>query len=207
MGRKSLQAERQQEILGHFGQAILEVGMEGATTGNVARRMGIKTSLLMHYFPTKAAMVAALVQDLIRRYRERFQAALDDQTNPENRIHFIIDQLLSPVWEDSDQSGLFYACFPLIFREHEVRREYQALFGFFRDFLEEELSMAIREGIIPPQDCREAAELLITIVEGKGVYHRILNDPVWEATRKAHLKEVIWTILALHRGNISPYKD
>lgn len=195
MGRKSIQAERQQEILGHFGKAILEVGMEGATTGNVARRMGIQTSLLMHYFPSKAAMVAALVKDLIRRYMERFQSDLDDQIHPESRLEFILDQLLGPVWEDPEHSGLFYACFPLIFREESVRQEYQSLFEFFRSFLERELSDAMEAGVIQSQPSRPLAELIITIVEGKGVYHRIVNDTNWEERRKENLQSVIWQIL------------
>lgn len=195
MGRRSKQVERQQEILGHFGQAILDDGLEGATTGNVARRMGIKTSLLMHYFPSKAAMVAAMVKDLIRRYRERFQSDLDDHIQPEKRLAFILDQLLSPVWEDPEQSGLFYACFPLIFREESVREEYQALFQFFRSFLEKELTDAMEAEVILTQNAQPLAELIITIIEGKGVYHRIVNNTKWEEERKKHLLSVIWHIL------------
>lgn len=195
MGRKSIQKERRQEILTHFNQAIIEDGLEGATTGNVARRMGIKTSLLMHYFPSKESMIEAMISQLVSTYEGRFSATLEIRQDPTERLTYILQQLLGPDWEGADQSKLFYTCYSLIFRHRGIKKEFQKLFAIFRQFLIRELRYAMEQGVIADQPEEELADLIITLVEGKGVYHQIIDDAAWAHEQHSRLFGWIWGIL------------
>lgn len=195
MGRKSIQIEKRQEILSHFNQAIIEDGLEGATTGNVARRMGIRTSHLMHYFPSKESMIEAMISQLVSAYQEKFSSTLERQQNPTERLRYVLQQLLGPDWEGADQSKLFYTCYSLIFRHEGIKHEFQKLFSIFRQFLVRELRYAIDAGVIVQQSEEEMADLIITLVEGKGIYHQIIDDSLWAQQQHARLFDWIWRIL------------
>lgn len=200
MGRKSIQIEKRQEILSHFNQAIIEDGLEGATTGNVARRMGIRTSHLMHYFSSKESMIEAMISQLVSAYEEKFSSTLETQQNPTERLTYILHQLLGPNWEGADQSKLFYTCYSLIFRHEGIKQEFQKLFSIFRQFLVRELRYAMEEGVIAHNSEEEMADLIITIVEGKGIYHQIVDDSLWAKEQHTRLFDWIWAILS---GNIT----
>lgn len=196
MGRKSKQIERRQEILGHFSQSIIDDGLEGATTGEVARRMGIQTSLLMHYFPSKESMIEAMISQLVSTYEERFSSTLETWQDPTGRLTYILHQLLGPDWEGADQSKLFYTCYSLIFRHSGIKQEFQKLFTLFRQFLIRELRYAMDQGVIANQPVEEVADLIITLVEGKGVYHQIVDDAAWAEAQHSRLFQWIQGILA-----------
>lgn len=196
MGRKSLQAEKRLEILSHFNEAIVEEGLEGATTGNVARRMGIKTSLLMHYFPSKESMVEAMIAKLVSSYEEKFLASIELQVDPKERLVYILHQLLGPTWEETDQTKLFYTCYSLIFRHEGIKQEFQTLFQIFRQFLVKELHYSMEQGVIPHQPPEAIADLIITIVEGKGIFHQIVDDADWAVEQRTRLFDWIWRILS-----------
>lgn len=191
-----MQAEKQEEVLEHFAQAIIEDGLEGASTGNVARRMGIKTSLLMHYFPNKSVMVEAVVQRMVASYEEKFLPSLSPIQDPVDRLHHIISTLVSPEWEIADSQRLFYTCFSLIFRDQEVKKQFQTLFDQFREFLVGELTAAMEQKAIPYQDPDDLANLIITIIEGKGFVHSVISDVSWSVRQQKILLKLLWSIIA-----------
>ncbi|MFE2289778.1 TetR/AcrR family transcriptional regulator [Streptomyces sp. NPDC059452] len=55
--------ERRAEILGATLEVIAERGYRGATLGAVAERVGLSQQGLLHYFPTKEALLVAVLED------------------------------------------------------------------------------------------------------------------------------------------------
>ncbi|MGA4998933.1 TetR/AcrR family transcriptional regulator [Streptomyces arboris] len=55
--------ERRAEILRATLQVIAERGYRGATLGAVAERVGLTQQGLLHYFPTKEALLVAVLED------------------------------------------------------------------------------------------------------------------------------------------------
>ncbi|RLV66416.1 Transcriptional regulator, TetR family [Streptomyces sp. CBMAI 2042] len=55
--------ERRAEILGATLEVIAERGYRGATLGAVAERVGLTQQGLLHYFPTKEALLVAVLED------------------------------------------------------------------------------------------------------------------------------------------------
>lgn len=176
MGRRSNLEIRREEALDHFGQAIVEDGLEGASTGNVARRMGIPTSLLMHYFPSKAAMVEAMVDRMVSGYEERYLPLLSQAMEPAGRLDFILRSLASLEWENTDRKRLFQSCYPLVLRDEKVKAKFQALFDRLRNFLMQEFHNAMEAGLIPAQEPGRLADLIVTVVEGKGIFHPMIPE-------------------------------
>ncbi len=199
MGRKSIQGERREEILDHFCQAVIEDGLEGASTVNVARRAGIRTSLLMHSFPSKVLLVRGMVKRLISTYESNFLPELAQVKAPADRIRHIVRTLLGDTWEFLDQQGLFYTCYSLSFRDPEVKGEFQRLFVHLRNFLIDELQSAMTQGAIPYQNPEDLADLIITIVEGKGLYQPLGQSETWARRQSEFLIDTLERSIFHHR--------
>ena len=59
---------RKPEILRNFLEILVEEGIEGASIGKVAKRMGIHPSLIMHYFSTKETLIIEAVDHIVHEY-------------------------------------------------------------------------------------------------------------------------------------------
>ncbi|WP_334666572.1 helix-turn-helix domain-containing protein, partial [Streptomyces cyaneofuscatus] len=55
--------ERRAEIMRATLEVIAERGYRGATLGAVAERVGLTQQGLLHYFPTKEALLVAVLED------------------------------------------------------------------------------------------------------------------------------------------------
>lgn len=75
MGRPSKRQQRRAQIVAAFARVLAEHGYAGATIAAVAAEAGLAPGLLHHYFDDKEEMLAALLDHLVARFRERVQAA------------------------------------------------------------------------------------------------------------------------------------
>ncbi|MGJ5751195.1 TetR family transcriptional regulator [Streptomyces puniciscabiei] len=66
--------ERRAEIVGAALEVIAERGYRGASLASVAERVGLTQQGLLHYFPTKEALLVAVLQE-----RDRWDAVPDSQ--------------------------------------------------------------------------------------------------------------------------------
>lgn len=69
-------AQRGDEILSHARQAFVEKGFDGASMQDLARAAGMSAGNFYRYFPSKAALVEALIAKDLAEIEESFQAIL-----------------------------------------------------------------------------------------------------------------------------------
>jgi len=84
---------RRREIIENFYEVLKEEGLEGASLANIANRMGVYPSLLVHHFSNKEEMVMELVDYITSRYEEVFLPKLEGIEDPEQRLSGIIDSI------------------------------------------------------------------------------------------------------------------
>src|SRR5215470_16496508 len=81
--RRRTQAERsaatQARLLDAALQCLVELGYAGTTTTVVAERAGVSRGAQLHHFPTRAALVAAAVEQRYAAVLELFTAARADR--------------------------------------------------------------------------------------------------------------------------------
>jgi AcrR family transcriptional regulator len=68
-------ADRKAELIDAARAVIAERGFEGLRTREVAERIGLNHATLHHYFPTKEALIAAVVREQVQRLKT-YRAAL-----------------------------------------------------------------------------------------------------------------------------------
>ena len=71
MGRPSNRAERRRQILAAFARVLADHGFAGATVAAIAQEAGVTPGLVHYHFDSKAELLEALVDELVRGFRER----------------------------------------------------------------------------------------------------------------------------------------
>jgi len=90
MGRKSLKAERVNEILDAFEYCLTKKGLQGTTLDNIAEEAGLARRMIRHYIGNRDDVIDAAVARIIAKFtqsifdtiskfehKERFNGALD----------------------------------------------------------------------------------------------------------------------------------
>jgi AcrR family transcriptional regulator len=79
--RQQLAAARREQILETVLGLFAERGFDGTSTRQIAKVAGIAEGLIFHYFPTKASLLTAILEDRLegqRAFRTRLRPLLDD---------------------------------------------------------------------------------------------------------------------------------
>jgi AcrR family transcriptional regulator len=74
---------------------LIERGHAGTTTIEVARRAGVSRGAQLHHFPTRAALLTALVEHLFERRTAEFRKAFADIPPGEDQIDAAVDVMWS----------------------------------------------------------------------------------------------------------------
>lgn len=79
-------SERQIEIIEASGKILMEKGILGLTTKNIAKEMNFSESALYRHFKDKEAIVSLLIAYLSENITQRFEAILKSNKNPEEKF-------------------------------------------------------------------------------------------------------------------------
>lgn len=98
MPRRDLTQERTAQILDAFEQCVLRYGLEGSSLERVAEEAGVKRSILRHYIGNREALIRAMVERLVEKYRRQLEslAAYLTQGPDKNRVPTLLEWLFSP---------------------------------------------------------------------------------------------------------------
>lgn len=193
MKKRQNAAARKPDILKHFLQVILEEGVEGASIGKVAKKMGIHPSLIIHYFENKENMTACLVDYVMKEYAKLLQRLQLPPADPEKRLTLLVDTVLGDEWFRMTDISVDFSVIAISFRHDGIRARIQEMYAQFKMLLSREFAPMIEGGIIKASDPDSAAELFISFVEG---YRHFKHFYVAEERAERFRSETAMKILA-----------
>lgn len=167
---------RKPEILENYYQVLIEEGFEGTSIGKIAKRMSIHPSLIIHYFKTKENMTVELVDLLIQKYQAPELLRFDPTLDAEERFRTLLDTIFSFEWSRTVDPGVHFGFYYLSFRNQAIRQRFKDMFKRFRDYLVDELDAYKKEGIVKVADVGEAADALVTLMEGLEFHAHFLSE-------------------------------
>lgn len=171
MGRKSKAEERKPQILGHFYEVLNKEGYAGATFDKVARKMGVHSSLLVHYFKSKEEMMIALVESITTGYEDFFLKQLDEVKDPDLRLKKSLELVFSKKWTKVIDASVFYGpCMDLTFRNDKVHQSYKKMFSQLKNGIDREIERYVLEKKIKGLDTEKVSGVIICLMEGFHIY-------------------------------------
>ncbi|MFE2555923.1 TetR/AcrR family transcriptional regulator [Streptomyces sp. NPDC059352] len=161
--------ERRAEILRAALEVIAERGYRGATLGSVAERVGLTQQGLLHYFPTKEALLIAVLEERDRwdtsggRDRENWRLDLMESLVEYNAMRPGIVQTFSALLGESVTDG------------HPAREFFTERYGQVRSSMADVLRLEFGERLPSGLTPEEVAPLLTAVVDG--LQYQWLLDP------------------------------
>jgi AcrR family transcriptional regulator len=157
---------RRREMLAAYYEVLLDEGLQGASLAKIAKRVQAPPSLLIHYFGTKERMTIELVDYLLERYHETYDALFESMAHPLERLHAIVDRLFSVEYHQLMDDRAFYALFYLSLTHPTVRRAFARVYEESLHLVESTLASCMAAGQVPRDDPHELAVALKALEEG-----------------------------------------
>ncbi len=167
---------RKPEILESYYQILIQEGLEGASISKIAKHMDIHPSLIIHYFKNKENMKLELIDLLIEKYKSPDMIDLNHIEDDEDRFHALIDILFSFDWSRTVNPGIHFGFYYLSFRNKEIQKRFKRMFVWLRDYIQEQLVYFNSKDIINIKDEKQAADLIVTLMEGLEFHSHFLSD-------------------------------
>lgn len=96
LSQRRTQAERssetRQKLIAATIAVLIESGFAGTSTPAIALRAGISRGALSHQYATKADLLVAVVDHLVRMFLDRFAIAREPRRSQADRVSQIVDQ-------------------------------------------------------------------------------------------------------------------
>jgi AcrR family transcriptional regulator len=97
MGRKNRAAERREQIVTAFCDCVVDLGIEKASMGEVAGRLGMDRSSTHYYFRTREELVVEAARHTAKFYVQRMEQAIAN-LSPVDRAKKLVDFLFGPTF-------------------------------------------------------------------------------------------------------------
>lgn len=189
--------QKSQEILEAAWRCFVRDGFRGASTTDICREAKISPGHLYHYFPSKEAIVEALIEDKLQSIASTF-AAIGQEDD-------ILEALLSRIHEGFAKSYRPSVLFNVEMlaeasRNASIARILERYTQRMRDLLADRLREGQKRGQVNQRiDPTVAATLLLGLADG--VRGMSIKDSSLDAAKTAELVKVVITRL------VAPDKD
>jgi len=190
MGRKSKAAERRPEILKNAYKVAEETGLKNTTLSAIARRMGVATSLLTHYFHSKDDLIVSLIYYMVEQYDRTLILDFHSIPDPLERMEAILDSRLMEYSRLTIEDKVWYEVFGMSFRNEKIRNNLKALYLRDVEYLISELSALIPENRISREDIENLSRMILLMMEGANYYFGATGDAPGTRAAVAGLKTI-----------------
>ncbi len=169
-------AFRKQDILESYYRVLIKEGLEGASIGKIAQRIGIHPSLIIHYFKNKENLKLELVDLLIEKYESPDMIDFDHIEDDEERFDALISMLFSFKWSRTVDPSVHFGFYHLSLRNDQIMERFRVMFKWLRDYLAGKLAEFNAKGVVQVQDATKAADYIVTLMEGLEIHNHFLAN-------------------------------
>ena len=174
-------------------------GALAVSVQEICTHASIKKGSFYHFFPSKQALILAVIEAYGARVRTVWQEALSTNGSLDERLQRAFVRACEVCMPASARAEQWYGCplgnLALELSSHDdvIRQKLQETFAGWVQVIECTLRQAVARGELPPLDTRATAQSLLAYFEGVMLLAKTHNDPA-VATRLA--RGALWLIHA-----------
>jgi len=192
--RQRQAAARREQILKTALKLFAERGFDATSTRQIAKEVGVAEGLIFHYFPTKASLLTAILEDRLqgrRAFRTQLRPLLDDaggKPAPE-----VLRAVASGWLATSRRDGeIVVVLFTAAQTNPEVRQAWQGLIREGTALLTGYLASRVEAGELRKDlPLETAATMFVSPLMIFFLTRRYLPEPEWEKQSDAYVRELI----------------
>jgi AcrR family transcriptional regulator len=187
-------SERRRELIRVMADLVAEEGIDGATIRKVARRAGVSTGMVSHYFPAKRDLIMAVHATLGDEFRRRVDAQAGEEPGPERLRTMLKSALSEKVRTLPSSFWLEYVAEAS--RDEELGRYYVERFERNNAVLKRSVESGIERGEFSAgHDPEVIADILQAVLFGTRVLFGVERGQMTEE-RAARMAETILQLIA-----------
>ncbi|MBE7384587.1 MAG: TetR/AcrR family transcriptional regulator [Leptolyngbya sp. SIO1E4] len=188
MGRKSLAAERKEDILNAFEQCILERGIEGTSFQHIAQVLGVDRKMISHYFGNREALVDAMTQRIDNGFNSRMNEALANLEQSASIIELV--ETFYDQNESNEHTEILWAEITAYATRSEavrqrLRQSYDKMFWSIGEALKRE------HPNVPKNQFQTAVHTIATLLERSSMFQWLGVKEVSVKSVKAAIEKVL----------------
>lgn len=189
---------KKQMILEAAKACFAEQGFHQTSTAQICAAAGVSTGNLFHYFASKKAIIAAIVEEDLQQ-TQIFVAALREQENLVTALDAFFDVVLD-VASDTAQASLALEIAAEAGRDAEIGVLYRLSTRVMREELEYLVSLGMERGQFSRQfSAASVVHCLMVMVDG--IFSRVSVDQQFKPQeQKAALRTMMTGVLGLANG-------
>jgi AcrR family transcriptional regulator len=157
--------------------------------------MNIHPSLIIHYFKTKHNLTVELFDLLMERYAAPEFLQFDHIKDPHQRFEALMDTLFSLEYSRTVDPGVHFGFYYLSFRNTDIKKRFQEMINQLKVFLVREFDQLKKEGIVTVKNIDQAADMVITLIEGLEFQTAFLDQRKTFENFAEHSKKLAVTFL------------
>jgi AcrR family transcriptional regulator len=149
---------RAQELVLAAYRQIAEHGFEGLRTRDVAGEVGVNIATLHYYFPTKEALIGAVMQHAM----DRFRTTLEAHGTPDSQLRNYLRGTRKLLRDEPELGAVMSELALRSVRDPASRKILDGMYGMWHDTVRGLLRRAVRAGAIRPGlDTDSTAALIV----------------------------------------------
>lgn len=153
--------QRRRALIEATIEALADLGFAAASLAEIARRAGVSTGLVAHYFGDKDGLLEATLRHLARRVAAGVSARLSAACGPRERIQAVIDANLAPEEFDGRTGTVWLAFWGQVLHSVRLRRVQRVYQRRMLANLRHDL-----KGMVGPADAGRIAIGLAALIDG-----------------------------------------
>jgi AcrR family transcriptional regulator len=192
--RQRQAAARREEILKTALGLFAAQGFDATSTRQIAKEAGIAEGLIFHYFPTKAGLLTAILEDRLeggRAFRTQLRPLLEDAGGkPASEVlRAVASGWLAALRRDEE---IVVVLFTTAQTNAEVRQAWRGLIREGTELLTGYLAARVEAGELRKDlPLETAGTMFVSSLIIFFLVHRDLPDPEWHEQSEAHARELI----------------
>jgi AcrR family transcriptional regulator len=191
--QRQAEARREQILKTALGLFAAQ-GFDATSTRQIAKEAGIAEGLIFHYFPTKASLITAILEDRLegrRAFRSKLRPLLEDASSkpaPEV-LRAVASGWLATLRRDEE---IVVVLFTTAQTNPEVREAWQGLIREGTELLTDYLAARVDAGELRKDlPLETAATMFVSSLMLFFLARRDLPYPEWHRESEAHARELI----------------
>jgi AcrR family transcriptional regulator len=163
---KQIAAIRKKQITGAAYEVIAEKGYYNFTMMDIARRAGVSSGLIHHYFKDKENMLVTLLREMQQDIRTSLEKTIEHVPDPAKKLDIFMDQAFDLVIKEREYVYVTYDFMTQIKFNERMQRILSKLYRGYRETLESILKEGKQKKKFKDVDEHYLATVFISILLG-----------------------------------------
>ena len=192
---KQIAVLRKRQITGAAYEIIAEKGYYNFTMMDIAKRAGVSSGLIHHYFKDKENMLVTLLREMQQTVRSTTEKALEEVTEPKEKLEVFMDRAFALVENQREYLYVTYDFLTQIKYNERMQRIMSKLYRGYRETMVDILREGKVKGVFKEVDEHYTASLFVSIMLGIELQYVIDNTAFFYRDYTNRIKSYIFDLV------------